>query len=432
MTDIAHCPALLVSAPASGQGKTTATAALARWHVRQGRRVRVFKTGPDYLDPMVLERASGHPVYQLDLWMGGEDHCRHLLHEAARAADVIIVEGVMGLHDGIASSAALAETLGLPVMAVIDGSAMAQTFGAIALGLAQYRPALNFFGVLANRVGSATHAQMLAESLPEGIAWLGALPRDADAALPSRHLGLVQADEVADIDQRIDRAADALDAIDPPLPAPVAFAFARSEPPTVPHLLAGRRIAIARDAAFAFLYPANLDCLRALGAELRFFSPLADAALPEADAVYLPGGYPELHLDALAANAAMRTALQAHVAAGKPLFAECGGLLALLDSLADASGHAAPMFGILPGRGQLTKRLVNLGMHSVALPDGRLRGHSFHHATVECPLEPVAMTEPERLNGQPEAVYRAGPVQASFMHLYFPSNPQAAAALFLA
>jgi len=428
MSDTVSCPALLVSAPASGQGKTTATAALARWHARQGRRVRVFKTGPDYLDPMVLERASGHPVYQLDLWMGGEDHCRRLLHDAARHADLIIVEGVMGLHDGIASSAALAETFGLPVIAVIDGSAMAQTFGAIALGLAAYRPSLNFFGVLANRVGSPGHAQMLAESLPSGMAWLGALPRDADAALPSRHLGLVQADEIADIDQRIDRAADALDAIDPPLPA--AIRFTQPDVPAIPPLLAGRTIAVARDAAFAFLYPANLDCLRALGAELVFFSALADRALPPADAVYLPGGYPELHLDTLAANAPMREAIRQHAAANKPLLAECGGLLALLDTLADADGNEAPMFGILPGQGRLTKRLVNLGMHSVSLPEGSLRGHSFHHAHVDCPLTPITMTRPERLNGTPEALYRAGRVVASFMHLYFPSNPAATAALF--
>jgi len=428
MTDIAHCPALLISAPASGQGKTTATAALARWHARQGRRVRVFKTGPDYLDPMVLERASGHPVYQLDLWMGGEAHCRRLLHDAAREADLIIVEGVMGLHDGIASSAALAETFGLPVVAVIDGSAMAQTFGAIALGLARYRPALNFFGVLANRVGSATHAQMLAESLPEGMAWLGALPRDDAAALPSRHLGLVQADEIADIDRRIDRVADAFDNIDPPLPAPIRFD--QADTPPEPPLLTGRTIAIARDAAFTFLYPANLDCLRALGAELMFFSPLVDEALPPADAVYLPGGYPELHLDTLAANTAMRDAIRRHVAADKPLLAECGGLLSLMETLADADGHEAPLFGILPGQGQLMKRLVNLGMHSVTLPGGTVRGHSFHHATIECPLTPSAMTCPERLNGRPEALYTTGRVVASFMHLYFPSNPAAIAALF--
>jgi len=424
----ALCPALLVSAPASGQGKTTATAALARWHVRQGRRVRVFKTGPDYLDPMVLERASGQPVYQLDRWMAGDDHCRALLHEAATTSDLILVEGVMGLHDGIASSAALAEAFGLPVLAVIDGSAMAQTFGAIALGLASYRPTLDFFGVLANRIGSDSHATMLEESLPEGMAWLGALKRNADAALPSRHLGLVQADEIADIDARIDRAADAFDAINPPLPAPVAFEAPATEP--ISPWLEGKTIAIAHDAAFAFIYPANLDCLRAMGAALVFFSPLTDTRLPACDALYLPGGYPELHVDTLDANTAMRGALHAHANAGKPIVAECGGLLACLDALSDAQGNTGRMFGLLTGTAAMDKRLVNLGMHSVTLEGQVIRGHSFHHARTEVSESAHAMTQPERLNGTPEAVYRKGSVFASFLHMYFPSNPEAVARLF--
>lgn len=425
---VRHCPALLIAAPASGQGKTTATAALARWHVRQGRRVRVFKTGPDFLDPTILAQASGQPVYQLDLWMGGEAHCRALLHAAAAEADLILVEGVMGLHDGIASSASLAETLGLPVLAVIDGSAMAQTFGAIALGLARYRPSLNFHGVLANRVGSPGHAEMLRESLPADMAWLGALPRNAEAALPSRHLGLVQADEIADISQRIDRAADALDAVNPPLPAPVAFSAPTLAP--IPRRLDGVTIAIARDAAFAFLYPANLDTLRALGAELRFFSPLADPGLPQADALYLPGGYPELHLDTLAANTGLREALHAHHRAGKPIVAECGGLLALLETLTDHDGHSAALFGLLPGEAAMAGRLVNLGMHSLLTAEGELRGHSFHHARANCLRTPAGHSIAQRHNGTPEPVWRDRRLFATFMHLYFPSNPAAVAALF--
>ncbi|MBT0962578.1 cobyrinate a,c-diamide synthase [Denitromonas iodatirespirans] len=424
-----RCPALLISAPASGQGKTTATAALARWHTRQGRRVRVFKTGPDFLDPTILAQASGHPVYQLDLWMGGEAHCRALLHAAAADADLILVEGVMGLHDGIASSAALAETLGLPVLAVIDAAAMAQTFGAIALGLASYRPGLNFYGVLANGVGSPGHAQMLRESLPADMAWLGALPRNAEAALPSRHLGLLQADEITDLTQRIDRAADALDAVNPPLPAPVDFSAPRSEP--IPRRLDGVTIAVARDAAFAFLYPANLDTLRALGAELRFFSPLAEPSLPRADALYLPGGYPELHLHALAGNDGLRQALHAHHRAGKPIVAECGGMLALLDTLTDHDGHCAALFGLLPGEAAMAGSLVNLGMHSVLTAEGEVRGHTFHHARVQCQREPAAHSIAQRHSGTPEAIWRDGRLFASFMHLYFPSNPTATAALFL-
>ncbi len=427
------CPALLVSAPASGQGKTTATAALARWHRQQGRRVQVFKTGPDFLDPMVLEAASGRPVYQLDLWMGGEAHCRELLWQAAQQADLILVEGVMGLHDGMSSSADLAIQLGLPVMAVIDGSAMAQTFGAIALGLATYRPGLRLAGVLANRIGSDSHAQMLRESLPQGMAWFGALPRDEAMGMPSRHLGLVQADEVADLDARLDRAAQALGRLQPALPDPVWF-----ERPDLPEAqqvptgaLDGVTIAIARDAAFAFLYRANVDTLQAMGATLAYFSPLHDQALPPAaDAVYLPGGYPELHLAALASNGAMREALATHHRAGKPIVAECGGMLALLDSLAAHEGPPVPMWGLLPGEAALQKRLVNLGMHSVSLPEGSLRGHTFHHARMTSALTPMLQTQAQRFNGQPEAVYRVGRLHASFMHLYFPSNPAACAALF--
>ena len=422
------CDALLVAAPASGQGKTTVTAALAAWHRSQGRRVRVFKTGPDFLDPMVLERASGHPVYQLDLWMGGEAHCRALLHAAALEADVILVEGVMGLFDGTPSSADLAHALGLPVLAVIDGSAMAQTFGAVAHGLSTFRFGLTFAGVLANRVGSASHAQMLKDSLPAGLRWFGAMPRSAEYALPERHLGLVQAAEVAQLDERIALAAQAIGPSVEGMASPVRF-----EPSPVPALqplLAGVRIAVARDAAFSFLYAANLDTLLALGAELVFFSPLADAALPEAHSVYLPGGYPELHLGTLHANQPMRAAIHAHHAAAKPIVAECGGMLALLDSLAGHDGVPVALWGLLPGTGALQKRFVNLGMHAVDLPEGRLRGHSFHHARMDTTLAAAAFTEPQRERSHAEPVFRVGRLHASFMHMYFPSNPQAVAQLF--
>jgi len=424
-----RCPALLIGAPASGQGKTTATAALARWHRRQGRRVRVFKTGPDFLDPMVLARACGEPVQQLDLWMGGEAHCRALLHAAASEADLILVEGVMGLHDGTPSSADLAITFNLPVMAVIDGSAMAQTFGALAHGLATYRAGLPFAGVLANRVGSTGHAEMLRESLPAGMAWFGALPRDEAYGMPSRHLGLVQADEIADLEQRIERAADAIGQAAPALPREVAFAPVDSEP--LPRSLAGVRIAIASDAAFSFIYHANLETLRTLGAELLFFSPVAGEPVPaEAHALYLPGGYPELHLDALASHQAMRTSIHAHHEQGKPIVAECGGMLALLDSLTDAQGRSAPMLGLLAGHGVMEKRLVNLGLHAAELPEGTLRGHTFHHARIESPLQPLAETQAQRHQGKPEAVFRRGRLHASFLHLYFPSNPLAVTRLF--
>ncbi|QTN46102.1 cobyrinate a,c-diamide synthase [Ectopseudomonas mendocina] len=423
-----HCPALLIAAPASGQGKTTVTAALARLHTRQGRRVRVFKCGPDFLDPMIHARASGAPVYQLDLAMVGEAESRRLLWQAAGEADLILIEGVMGLFDGKPSAADLARHFGVPVLGVIDGAAMAQTFGALAHGLATFQPDLPFAGVLGNRVASTRHGDILRDALPPSIRWFGALPRSASVELPSRHLGLVQAAELADLDGRLDAAADALAATaDVDLPPAVSFAAPVIEP--LPELLAGVRIGVARDAAFAFLYQANLDLLQALGAELRYFSPLADSELPEVDSLYLPGGYPELYLSELESNQAMADAIRAHHQAGKPLLAECGGMLYLLDELRDKQGSSGRMLGLLSGSAALQPRLTALALQEVTLPEGELRGHSYHHSRLESPLEPVAQGRCP--NGKPvaEAVYRLGRLTASYIHFYLPSNPEAAAAL---
>jgi len=424
------CPALLIAAPASGQGKTTFTAGLARYHRNRGRRVRVFKTGPDFLDPMILARAAGHPVYQLDLWMVGEAACKRLLYEAAGAADLILIEGVMGLFDGTPSSADLARTFGTPVLALIQAQAMAQTFGAIAYGLAHYRPDLPFAGVLANGVANPGHAALLAESLPADVRYFGALYRDPAIALPDRHLGLVQAEEIADLETRLEAAAAAVGQTElAELPEPVAFAPVAQ--PLPKRSLDGVRIGIARDTAFAFLYPANLDLLRDLGAELVFFSPLYDAELPAVDSVYLPGGYPELHLDQLAANRAMTAALRQHYRAGKPLYAECGGMLYALESLTDKAGQRAEMLNILPGHAVMQPRLAGLGMQSARLPEGELRGHTFHHSKLETPLQPLTQGVRQRGDRPGEAIFRIGRLTASYLHLYFPSNAEAAARLFL-
>ncbi|WP_192985302.1 cobyrinate a,c-diamide synthase [Pseudomonas sp. EggHat1] len=423
-----HCPALLIAAPASGQGKTTVTAALARLHTRQGWRVRVFKCGPDFLDPMIHARASGAPVYQLDLAMVGEAESRRLLWQAAGEADLILIEGVMGLFDGKPSAADLARHFGVPVLGVIDGAAMAQTFGALAHGLATFQPDLPFAGVLGNRVASGRHGEILRDALPASIRWFGALPRSAAVELPSRHLGLVQAAELADLDARLDAAADAL-AASANVDLPPAVSFAAPQVDELAPLLAGVRIGIARDAAFAFLYQANLDLLQALGAELHYFSPLADRELPEVDSLYLPGGYPELYLAELEGNQAMAASIRAHHQAGKPLLAECGGMLYLLDELRDKQGASGRMLGLLSGSAALQPRLTALALQQVTLPEGELRGHSYHHSRLESPLPPLALGRCP--NGKPvaEAVYRLGRLTASYIHFYLPSNPEAAAAL---
>ncbi|MTV41691.1 cobyrinate a,c-diamide synthase [Duganella radicis] len=421
--------AVLVAAVSSGQGKTTITAALARKLVKLGQRVRVFKCGPDFIDPMLLERASGAPVRSLDLWMVGKDLCSQQLAQAATEADVILIEGVMGLYDGTPSSADLAREFGVPVLAVIDAGAMAQTAGALVHGLRDYGP-VDMAGVIANRVASEGHAKMVASSLRD-IPLFGTLPKQA-RSLPERHLGLVLPGEVNDIDQLLDDLAGELvfdtaawDKLPPvrieAMPAPLP-----------PPLLAGKTIAIARDAAFMFLYPANLDILRAMGATLKFFSPLADETVPaEADAVYLPGGYPELHAEQLSQAHNWTASIRAAHAAGMPILAECGGMMALAETLADQSGAIWEMAGLLPGAVAMQPRLAGLGSQGLPTPQGVLRGHTFHYSKLATGLAPAAYTikHPSAIQG--EAWYRAGSLSASYFHAYFASNPAASAALFM-
>ncbi|MDB5884615.1 MAG: hypothetical protein JWR74_786 [Polaromonas sp.] len=437
-----RCPAILIAAPASGQGKTTVACALARLHARQGRRVRVFKCGPDFLDPYWLALASGAPVHQLDLWMTGEADCARRLHEAALQADLVIVEGVMGLFDGQPSAADLAQRFGLKVLAVIDASAMAGTFGALAWGLQHYRESLAFAGVLANRVASPGHAVMLQDGLRDPAQWLGALMRNEALTLPERHLGLVMDHELGDAMARLDAAADALAGT--PLGQMTAddlqdwaVSFAPPDAPVQelpPDALQGQTIAVARDAAFCFLYAANLDCLRAMGARLVYFSPLLDVALPPCDALWLPGGYPELHAETMAANTGMKASIAAHVQCGKPVWAECGGMMALFDQLIALDGSIFPMWGILPGSATMQKRLAALGPQQLEVAGGTLRGHTFHYSTCATPLEASSRTQaaPGRtLRGGGEALYALGSVKASYFHAWFASSPSAAARLFL-
>ncbi len=400
--------------------------------------MRVFKCGPDFLDPYWHQLASGAPVYQLDLWMTGDADCRQRLSQAAEEADLILVEGVMGLFDGDPSAADLAQRFGLPVMAVMDSGSMAGTFGALAYGLQTFRPGLRWAGALANRVATERHAAMLQRSLRSDSPWLGAVMRNAAMTLPERHLGLTVASEVADAQARLDAAADAL--ADTPLGQmslqdlqqwSVEFEAAsaiRTRPS-----LKGTTIAVARDTAFCFIYTANLDCLQALGAELVFFSPLADATLPPCDAVWIPGGYPELHASTLAANTGLRQSLAAHVQAGKPVWAECGGMMVLFDTITTTDGAQHTLWGLLPGDVTMHKRLSALGPQQLKLQTGVLRGHTFHYSTSASPLMPATRTARPDHDPMPdagEAVWQQGSVRASYFHAWFPSCPKAVVELF--
>jgi cobyrinic acid a,c-diamide synthase len=418
---------VLVAAIASGQGKTSVTAALARKLAREGQRVRVFKCGPDFIDPMLLERASGGKVHSLDLWMVGPEACRQRLAQAAIEADVVLIEGVMGLYDGTPSAADLSREFDIPVLAVIDAAAMAQTAGAVVMGLRDYGP-VQLAGVVANRVASEGHARMVATSLRD-IPLLATLPKQAQA-LPERHLGLVTPDDVTDLDAMLDALADGLqldraawDALAPRMPAAVPAS-------AIPPLLAGKTVAIARDAAFCFLYPANIDVLHALGAQLRYFSPVADEPVPDgADAVYLPGGYPELHGAALARAEKWKASVRAAHDAGTPILAECGGMMAVAESITDKEGATWPMAALLPGHVRMQRRLAGLGPQAMPTAAGELRGHTFHYSLLETPLAPAAWTSKHPSGAQGEAVYRAGSLTASYFHGFFASNPEAASSL---
>ncbi|QEM81436.1 cobyrinate a,c-diamide synthase [Halomonas binhaiensis] len=432
----AACPAIFISAPASGQGKTTVTAALARMLRNQGKRVRVFKTGPDYLDPLVLAQASGQPVEQLDLWMAGEAYCRQRLHEAAREADLIVVEGAMGLFDGEPSSADLAVLFDLPMVIVMDVKGMAQTAAALVAGMAGFRDDLRIAGMIANACGSQRHRELIEAALPASVPLLAAVERNADLALPERHLGLVQAEEIRDdLEARFEVGAKVL------LAEGLADRLERLPPisfDAVPELhtvalpsLHGWRIGVARDTAFSFIYQANVDLLQRMGATLHFFSPLNDARLPACDALWLPGGYPELHAARLAANATMQDDIRRFFAADKPIIAECGGLLYCLETLTDYDGQAHAMLGLLPGHGAMRGRRGCQGMQTAVLPEGDIKGHAHHRSVAEGTPEPIAHGRRQRHPAPGEAIYRLRGLTASYLHLFFPDNPAAVARLLM-
>jgi cobyrinic acid a,c-diamide synthase len=443
---VVHCPALFLTAPASNQGKTTITAALARYFTNQGKVVRVFKTGPDYLDPQILAQASKQPVEQLDIWMAGDDYCQDKLFQAAQVADLILVEGAMGMFDGDPSSADLAARFGIPMAIVMDVKGMAQTAAALAAGLANFRDDVQVAGLIANRCGSERHAELIRDALPENLPLLATLKRDEGITLPERHLGLVQADEVKDeLEIRFEAAVEWLKETKDTglleLPKAVVFYSINKKvsenkqtdaEQIIEQRLAGKIIAVAKDAAFSFIYDANLIALQSMGAKVVFFSPLKDQSLPEADALWLPGGYPELHAKALSDNTAMRQAIHAFYQTGKGILAECGGMLYSLNDLTDLNDDCYPMLGILEGQGAMRGKRGCQGMQTAVIPQGDIRGHAHHRSRSANTPEPVGYGRRQRHPAPGEAIYQQKGLTASYLHLFFPSNLNATAKLFLA
>ncbi|MEO9774209.1 cobyrinate a,c-diamide synthase [Roseibium sp.] len=423
---------VLIAAPSSGAGKTTLTLALLRALRSTGCSVVSGKSGPDYIDPKFHEAASGVPCINLDAWAMTPATLRTLAAGQADGHDLFLVEGAMGLFDGAAggggSAADLAAKLGLPVVLVVDCARQAQSVAALVHGFQSFDKDIRLAGVILNRVGSARHETMLRTALaPLDIEIVGALPRSDDLILPERHLGLVQAGEHDDLEAFLDQAAAhcrahvglaALESLALPL-APAGPADVHLPAPL------GQRMAVARDVAFAFAYPHLLDFWRSEGVDLSFFSPLADEAPDRhADAIYLPGGYPELHAGKLARADTFRTAMTRAAGAGKLIYGECGGYMCLGAGMVDASGERHGMLGLLPLETSFENRRRHLGYRMLrplgGLPwQGQLAAHEFHYASIvsEGPAEWLFAAEDAEGTALDQMGLRAGSVMGSFAHV---------------
>jgi cobyrinic acid a,c-diamide synthase len=435
----------VIAAPSSGSGKTTITLGLLRYFARSNVAVSSFKVGPDYIDPGFHAAASGRPCLNIDSWAMRSETVSSLFAQVIGNADIVIGEGVMGLFDGAqsppgtsaGSTADTAAILGLPVILVVDAGAQAQSAAATVHGFATFRDDVTVSGVIFNRVGSDRHARMLCDAAaPLGIPVLGCIPRSPDISVPDRHLGLVQASEMATLEVFLESAADL---VERHLDMEALKSILRESdgenapPPELPPLSLpipplGQRIAVASDDAFRFAYPHVLDGWRAAGSEIMLFSPLADDAPdPACDAVYLPGGYPELQAAKLAANAGFLTGLRDAAARGAAIYGECGGYMILGETLADADGQAHRMAGLLPVETSFAQRKLHLGYRNAVLsaqtplgPEAGVYGaHEFHYASTvgigdACPLFDLSDAAGNDLG--PSGL-QSGSVFGSFIHL---------------
>jgi cobyrinic acid a,c-diamide synthase len=455
--------AFMVAGTASGVGKTTAARALMAAVRERGYRVQPFKCGPDFLDTGHHSAICGRVSRNLDTWMLDGEANRAVFTNASRDADAAIVEGMMGLYDGVAggmeegSAAEIAKFLGLPVVMVLDAAKSARSIAAVVKGFESFDPDVRFAGIVLNNVGSDRHYRMLEMAIRSVTATpvLGRIPTDPAIAISERHLGLQTTEETTSAENQ---AQDRLNAfaragqlhldLTPLLDLSWQDALAKSEsaPPSRPAPRLGEtrvRIGVARDKAFSFYYEDNFDLLREHGAEIVSFSPLAGTALPEnLDGLYLGGGYPELHADALSRNVALCREIRAFVEAGKPVYAECGGMIYLGRALTTIDGRSFAMTGALPLEFEMTPRLVHFGYVDVTFVEDcllgekgtQVRGHSFHCSRVRVGAAmPAAYRLKYSLSGRDELEgFHYKNVLASYVHLHFRGNPALAASLVMA
>lgn len=435
-------PRLLIAGVSSGVGKTTVTVALARAFTQRGLRVASFKCGPDYLDPTYHRRATGRPSHNLDGWMMGREAVLETFRAHTEEADIALIEGVMGLFDGASpsslegSSAEVARWLEAPVLLVVDASGMARSVAALAHGFASFEPGVRVGALFANRVGSPSHLALLGEACVEPPL-IGGMISERSQRFPSRHLGLEDAERAI--------GEDDLDAWATRLCAHTELGrvleLARTAPPlaTTPALsnsvARSCRIGIARDEAFSFYYPYNLALLTSLGAELVPFSPLHDRVLPEVDGLYFGGGYPELYARGLRENRSFLASVQQFAARGRPLYAECGGLMYLSDAIVTLDGTRHELLGLVPGTAIMQPKLSALGYVEVVtkarsiLGEAGLafRGHQFRYSRFEAAHEPAQYSLRTRRTGAISAEgYGRDNVLASYVHAHWASNPEVA------
>ncbi len=432
---------LVIAGVSTGVGKTTITLGLLEAFRRRGLRVQAFKVGPDFIDPGFHELVTGRPSYNLDGWMCGREPVLACVARHASDADVAVVEGMMGCFDGIdgvseaGATAQVAKWLGAPVFLVLDAWASARSAGAVALGFERFDPDLRMAGVIVNRVGSEGHGRMVLEAIKSACQAtpLGAIPRNDSLVLPERHLGLVTAVEGTLLPEKLRSLGNAIErSLD--LDRLLALAAPVELPPPTRSEPTARigRIGVAHDQAFQFYYVENLEMLREAGAELVFWSPLEGRELPEVDGLYFGGGYPELHARRLAENASVREGVRQFAEAGRPIYAECGGLMYLTETLEDTDGVAHPMVGVLPTIVRMRPRRMALGYTEVTFtgstplgPAGSVaRGHEFHYSTlgpVPESVERVYRLERRGAVGCAEG-YLVGRTLMSYIHLHFASN----------
>lgn len=430
-----RAPALLIAAPASGSGKTTLTLALLRAFRRHEKKVGSFKVGPDYIDPAFHERASGNPCFNLDPWAMRKSTQSAVLDAAFSGKNLVIGEGVMGLFDGAqdgsGSTADVAADWGLPILLIVDAKGQAASVAALLQGFNCFRKDIRISGVIFNKVGGAGHVRLLEEAAAKaGIPAFGFVPKSAALTLDHRHLGLVQARENMNMESFLDTAADIIEATCDLAGlrkiAKAPFAGTKSNTGSLPPL--AQRIAIAEDDAFAFTYPHLLAGWRAEGAEISFFSPLADEAPPlDAEAVFLPGGYPELYCERLSTAENFKAGMRAAAARNKPIYGECGGFMVLGKCLTDREGNSHEMLGLLPVETSFAAPQLHLGYLRARLSSDCILGnimasftaHEFHYASIVLqeatrPLFEIVNARNESL-GATGAV--AGSVSGSFIHL---------------